>query len=195
MKRKTERILCYVLLCALLLCACGESREKTVVEISAQDAEKTEYQTLSGDWYGWWKIANAKGSWYSSDGVWFDCCAQISEENGAISLTAWDENFTRSEYNLKISADIGKNGIYCTGGKAFGISVDEGGCTISVSEDGGGKLLIISGHIKEGKYDSFDYVIYLRPWGDKWTGDIPYYYESWYLPLIEAAQPMPDKIN
>ena len=41
-------------------------------------------------------------------------------------------------------------------------------------------------------------MIYLRPWGSRWPGsedEKPYYYESWYLPLIEAGEAMPDKIG
>ena len=47
--------------------------------------------------------------------------------------------------------------------------------------------------------DQFTYDIFLRPWGTSWDDakaeDLPYYYHDWYLPLIEAGEPMPDSIG
>ena len=44
--------------------------------------------------------------------------------------------------------------------------------------------------------------LYLRPWGMDWedvrAADeslLPYYYDDWYLPLIEAGGSMPDQIG
>ena len=46
--------------------------------------------------------------------------------------------------------------------------------------------------------DEFHYEIYLRPWGTRWDDvnpeDMPKLYDDWYLPLIEAWEPMPDSI-
>ena len=41
-------------------------------------------------------------------------------------------------------------------------------------------------------------MIYLRPWGSKWPGSAdeqPFYYGSWYLPMIEKGETMPDVIG
>ena len=56
----------------------------------------------------------------------------------------------------------------------------------------------IGGGATVGK-GGFSYEIYLRPWGSKWPEDdedkLPYYYNDWYLPLIEAGKDMPDTIG
>ena len=45
----------------------------------------------------------------------------------------------------------------------------------------------------------FNYWIFLRPWGERWEDlddyMLPSYYESWYLPLITAGEPMPDNFD
>ena len=49
---------------------------------------------------------------------------------------------------------------------------------------------------------SFDYELVLRPWGALWD-DVPaedlkakpYFYEDWYLPLVEAGAAMPSAID
>ena len=54
----------------------------------------------------------------------------------------------------------------------------------------------------ENSEDSFVYTVYLRPWGMDWedvrTDDetrLPYFYDDWYLPLIEAGASMPNAIG
>ena len=54
----------------------------------------------------------------------------------------------------------------------------------------------------ENGENTFVYSIYLRPWGESWEDVradneelMPYYYDDWYLPLIEADAPMPDVIG
>ena len=46
------------------------------------------------------------------------------------------------------------------------------------------------------------YSIYLRPWGESWEDVraddeelLPYYYDDWYLPLIETGASMPEVIG
>ena len=62
-------------------------------------------------------------------------------------------------------------------------------------------LICIDGWYEDDS-GSFKYEIYLRPWGTLWDDvaaddpdDLPYYYESWYLPLVEAGKSMPDTLG
>lgn len=52
--------------------------------------------------------------------------------------------------------------------------------------------------LESAKYASL-YDIVLRPWGTYWVDvdekDLPNLYDSWYLPLIDADEPMPDSIG
>ena len=56
--------------------------------------------------------------------------------------------------------------------------------------------LTLTGHY-EAEGDSFDYSLCLRPWGELWMdeNEQPYYYDSWYLPLIRAEESMPDHMD
>ena len=43
---------------------------------------------------------------------------------------------------------------------------------------------------------NFSFVIYLRPWGDEWPeSSRPDGYEAFYLPKVEAKEPMPDSFD
>ncbi len=60
-------------------------------------------------------------------------------------------------------------------------------------------MICIEGCYEDGD-DEFYYEIYLRPWGQLWDDldypdDIPYHYDDWYLPLMEAGKSMPDAIG
>ena len=44
----------------------------------------------------------------------------------------------------------------------------------------------------------FSYSFYLRSWGDRWNDSpkeqLPFYFDDWYLPLLEKGSEMPDRI-
>lgn len=59
-------------------------------------------------------------------------------------------------------------------------------------------MIYIDGWYENGD-DGYYYEIYLRPWGLRWddAGEdyLPYLYDDWYLPLIDAGKSMPDSIG
>ena len=59
-------------------------------------------------------------------------------------------------------------------------------------------MVYIDGWYENGD-DGYYYEIYLRPWGLRWddAGEdyLPYLYDDWYLPLIDAGKSMPDSIE
>ena len=59
-------------------------------------------------------------------------------------------------------------------------------------------MIYIDGWYENGD-DGYYYEIYLRPWGLRWddAGEdyLPYLYDDWYLPLIDAGKSMPDSIE
>ena len=186
-------------LSALLLCACGKDAEKdaekTVVKTDVVSAQNVQTD-IKGDWYGLWKLENASGGWSGHNTNWWDCCARISEKEGELELCLWDEYSSREQNMADFTALCIQDGIECTGAALFDTRLSETECVIKLTEDSDGKLLTVSGHYyDDASEDSFDFCVYLRPWGDKWSKDAPFYYETWYLPLIEAGCPMPDKID
>lgn len=168
----------------------------------------------SGDWYGWWQVTSADGYWENFESSWFDCCAQITKYDDANGyIVIWDEDGSGNyEYMAECSV-------------SFGAGTTEAGCMMSESGafwlddpiehadwivDPGASVVSQYDHMIciDGTYEDpengggFDYKFYLRPWGMDWedvAADdpdmLPYTYESWYLPALEAGIEMPDKIG
>ena len=167
-----------------------------------------------GDWYGWWHVTSAGGYWEELEDSWYDCCARITkrdDSNGYIVI--WDEDGSgNNEYMVECAV-------------SFGPGITDAGCMMSQSGtfwqddpiehadwiiDPGASvvsqydhMICINGTYEDPENDGdFDYKIYLRPWGMDWedvaVSDpdmLPYTYESWYLPAIEAGIAMPDYIG
>ena len=188
-------------LLALTLAGCGQGdsdKVKTVVvendRLSRAEA-KIAATDLSGDWYGWWRMYDTSGDWAHMYGYWWDCCAEVKDGR----MLLWDEDLPKDNYLAKAELSIRGGDIRCLGGSFLDRKLKSGSWDITLSEDSCGTLMTIS-----GKYDAvgkggFSYEIYLRPWGSKWPEDdedkLPYYYNDWYLPLIEAGKDMPDTIG
>ena len=203
-----------LLLLVCLLCACGKMRtsDKTVVvlrEAPIPTATQTPPQpsasappapavSRTADWYGWWRMFNCSGDWSHMYGYYWDCCAEIREEDESLRLQLWDEDVSR--YVGLASARLREdNGVLkCTAGGFLDRELRPADWTITATEDTCGKLLHIEGKYEAVGKGGFQYEIFLRPWGSRWPGDEderPYYYESWYLPLVEGGAKMPDEIG
>lgn len=168
----------------------------------------------NGDWYGWWIIESGTGDYALSEGGWWDACAHIDlGEDGSGTLTLWDDSCEAGEYiaqaSVQAEADLTTSGrlvstdgsfLNCplTGADAW--YIDAAAPESMPYHD----MICISGVYTdpEGSGSSFVYTIYLRPWGMDWedvrAADeslLPYYYDDWYLPLIEAGGSMPDQIG
>jgi len=217
MKRQRGAAVCLLLaLLAGVLTGCGgkgADETKTVIHTAAKTQESGQstapaetagteaVNALAGDWYGWWKMVNTSGDWAWMDGYWWDCCAEVEEDGAELRLLLWDEDLPKETLLAILYIQSGKDGApRCTGGEFLSAIMEEDGCKIELRQNGGEKFLTITGHydatVKNG---SFDYSIYLRPWGQRWEDaeddELPYYYESWYLPLIEDGKEMPDEIG
>lgn len=185
----------------LLLCACGrEKADVTVISVSETRKENAKISApgLSGEWYGWWKMYNTSGDWKDMHGYWWDCCMELTQSGDGATFLIWDEDLNKENYLAKLNVKF-KNGTpYCTGGEMMDITLSEGECKISLGTDSedGETMITLSGTYKGEHKGKFDYIMYLKPWGAKWHGDeLPYYYEQWYLPLVEAGKSMPDEIG
>lgn len=195
------RITAAVLALVLLLAGCGKGdsdKVKTVVvendRISRAEA-KAAATDLSGDWYGWWRMYSTSGDWAHMYGYWWDCCAEINDG----SMLLWDEDLPKDNFLAEAELSIHNKDIRCTGGSFLDRKLKSSSWDITLSEDDCGTLMTISGEYDAVGKGGFSYKIYLRPWGSKWPEDdkdkLPYYYNDWYLPLIEAGNDMPDVIG
>lgn len=162
----------------------------------------------NGDWYGWWIVTGGDGDYEDWNNEWWDCCANISigaDYTGNVII--WDEDLPKDNALSEASVSLNSAG---TG--EFGTLTSESGYFID-SElahadwivDPGlmdyDNLICIDGWY-EDENGSFKYTMYLRPWGTLWDDvaaddpdDLPYSYESWYLPLVNAGKAMPDTLG
>lgn len=111
-----------------------------------------------------------------------------------------------------------------TGGKLWLSVIDPGGLELEYIPDGGaiipdgepveavvdetaesesdcGTLYAAQAHYSADE-GSFDFALILRPWGADWNAVelaapqlLPYYYEAWYLPAIEAGEGFPPNLD
>ena len=196
------------------------AREGVQVPETAPQTAGTEGEPVStaqwweGDWYGWWILQNGTGTWESFKGSYWDTCARIwVEDDGTGYIELWDKDCGEGERFAYSTLDFLTGGISEGPGcmvsregafwdqempdgawvvypddSPMGPAVDRAICILGTYED------------PDDSGDTFDYEIYLRPWGLEWedvrgadTSEMPYddmmpaYYDSWYLPLIRAG--------
>jgi len=180
------------------------------------------------EWYGWWCIQNGTGIYESASDVAWDAYAEIeaySDYTGFLKL--WDTGTSRDEplaYGYEITFEPGSGELACmisdrvvffpmgkwnNGSAATTMesinsawAVDPTESTVSHFQD----MIEILGHYEDPSNagDSFDYYIYLRPWGTLWedvrSGDtsgciysdmMPLYYDNWYISLLNLGHEHP----
>ena len=162
----------------------------------------------NGEWYGWWVATGGDGKFESWSNKWWDCCAVISvgsDYTGTVEI--WDETEPRGDGVCFADVSLNEAG---TG--EHGTMMSEGGWFLWAElahadwivdpgildyED----MICIDGWY-EDEEGSFHYAMYLRPWGTIWDDvkaddpeSLPYAYESWYLPLVNAGKSMPDTLG
>ena len=159
----------------------------------------------NGDWYGWWIMTGCGGYYEDMEGQWWDICGTIDiGEDGVGTVTLWDEDYTKTEPMASASVSLSEAGT-----SEFGTMMSEGGWFTDMDLEHADwivdpglldypNMIHIGGYYENGD-DAYTYDIYLRPWGTYWDDvteeDLPYYYSDWYLPLIEAGEPLPDSIG
>ena len=145
------------------------------------------------DWYGWWKAEYSEGVLPSS---WYDCCAAITaQEDGTFLFTIWDEDGNRQEPLGEVLLSLNDSSCFSSvNGYFLYDNISAGEWVIPVPNQE-----FLAENLKhDANGEVFSYTFYLRPWGADWNdlenSKWPFYYEDWYLPLIEQNEPMPDFI-
>lgn len=193
----------------------GESDEVVIDE---------NYEWWEDDWYGWWCIKNGTGIYEPASDVAWDAYAEIEVYNDNTGFVkVWDTGTSKDEplvcgYDIVYGPGVSWQGCMVSSRIEFfpagywnnGMEadtmdersnrwiVDPGESSVSHFEN----MLEITGHYvsPEKPEDSFDYSIYLRPWGTLWDdvrdGDtsgciysnmMPLYYDNWYLSLLNLG--------
>lgn len=183
--------------------------EGLLAPASASAAALTPQQALwAGDWYGWWSISNAQGDWAALDGQWYDCFARVEfSAGGECQMTLWDEQLSYAApmgvVSLALAGDDGGMGTASSLSGSFWLAeIGAGEWQLDPSAYGFDKLVVVDDGHYEASGGSFDYALVLRPWGAVWDDVaealpeiLPYYYDTWYLPALDAGQAMPDAFD
>lgn len=163
----------------------------------------------AGDWYGWWILQEGTGSWEALNGNFWDACARIRvNEDGSGYVEIWDEDNEENEYfcAATVTFDLSQASqgmLTSKRGVFWDMDIDQGDWTVYPEMGLGVKdgICICGKYVNpETPEDTFEYEIYLRPWGTLWDDlkdadnpscpyddMMPAYYDSWYLPLIESG--------
>ena len=166
----------------------------------------------NGAWYGWWTMTGCSGAYESMSGQWWDACAVIdigSDYTGTVTI--WDEDYSRADPMSQAtvtlnSAGVGEHGtVMSESGYFTNLPLEHADWIIDPAINSRfpdvENMICIEGWYEDGD-DEFYYEVYLRPWGQLWDDfaadypdDIPYYYDDWYLPLVESGRSMPDVVG
>ena len=159
----------------------------------------------NGDWYGWWKMTECAGYYEGMDDSRWDICGVIdikSDNTGTVTL--WDEDYSKSNPMAEASVSLlddgmGEHGTMISkSGRFTNIDLSQEDWVVNPVAMEVDDLICIDGYYENGE-DEFYYEIYLRPWGRYWdeldANSRPAYYDSWYVPMIESGEYMPDSIG
>ena len=152
-------------------------------------------------YYGWWDIGDAGDAWQDYKGMSFDCCAVIEfDKSGNGEFIMWDEDSSYKSPLARVKLKTNEKELLVDKGAFLNCVVDESNLRFSSDSAFDDMLVAELAYSDDGGV--FNSVIYLRPWGLNWD-DIqenapelmPYHYDNWYLPLIEAGSQMPGEFE
>lgn len=156
-----------------------------------------------GGWYGCWIVTQTEGAWAELRGRRWDCCASAqATEEGTVLLTLWGEGGSVAAPLGRVELAVSEEGTAENlSGSFLGAELAPGAWSAGPEDEGLEELYLTDGRIETGD-GALEYRLVLRPWGRDWEDAaaarpelLPRQYESWYLPLIEAGQPMPERME
>ena len=142
------------------------------------------------DWYGWWHVTNCTGEYENWEDNWWNACAHIEGRGDQLQVIIWDQDLPRDNAVAEFSLQLGADGSAVSGrGYYMDMGLEGGELNVapsSVRDD----VLYLDLHYAVGK-GAYEVDAMFKPWGATWDDvsedDIPYLYESWYLPLIQSG--------
>lgn len=198
----------------------GEAGEAPAVGADvAEDREELTDPMLKfweGDWYGWWVMWSADGEYESMEDDGWDAYATIdvsSDYTGTVTLwdvdSSWDEPIAVVDVSFR--QGLGEEGCMVSESGWFydcevahaDWNIDPPASMVRMFDN---MIAIDSYYVNpENSDNTYNYVFILRPWGMDWEDVrgveaegtyyedmMPFEYESWYLPLIEQGEDLPE---
>ena len=149
----------------------------------------------NGDYYGWWVIDNVISGNSEAEGNWWDCCMTLDIfSNGSGCIILWDEDYSKSdplaEVFVSVSVNNGVARIVSESGEFMGTPVGHADWLFYSDATGYEDTLGFYATYEDAETKA-DCYFFLRQWGTIWDDvaeDMPFYYDSWYLPLIEDGE-------
>ena len=148
----------------------------------------------TGDWYGWWHATGCTGEYEDMEDNWWNACLRLEGEGDQLKAILWDQDLPLdnpvAEFGVKLSSDKKGNETAETGrGYFMDMGLTGGTLDLAASNFHDDVLYLnLSYAVGDGTYE-IDAMF--KPWGATWDDvsedDIPYFYESWYLPLVESG--------
>ncbi len=191
---KRQKLIIFLLVFVFLLSAMSACQK---------EESKTNFKEhWEGSYYGFWLFdrETMTGVFEDLDANWYDCCALIKfNANDTADLTIWDEDMPFSDPISEVKLKFEENPESESGtavsvdGYFFDDIIEEGQWRLNFELINDIKQLLFDDH-HSSKDLEMDYQVLLRPWGVRWTDyeeqhpeDLPYYYDDWYLPLLEKG--------
>ena len=145
-----------------------------------------------GDYYGWWLIENVINGNSDAEGNWWDCCMTLDiNSNGTGSIIIWDEDYGKddpiAEVEVSLSNYAGVTRIVSENGQFMGDAVEHADWLFYSDATSYPDTLSFTATYEDAD-TKMDCYFFLRQWGTIWDDveekDLPGFYSSWYLPLI-----------
>ena len=167
--------------------------------------ESDQQKWWNGSWYGWWMVEDATGAYTELIGSWWDCAAVIEvDEDLQGAMVIYDEYgsltdpISDAEVSVAMTGTSEHGTMLSQGGYFMDQDLQDADWMIDPGESDYADTLEFRGSftVDDG---GIDYYVILRRWGTDWSDvvkeDRPYFYEDWYLPLIESGGEMPYQIG
>ena len=146
-----------------------------------------------GDYYGWWQFDNVITGNSAAQGNRWDCCMTLDvNADGTGTIIIWDEDYGKDDPIAEVAVTVtnytGATRIVSESGQFMGCEVAHADW-LFYSDASNYKDTLNFWAMYEDSDTKIDCRFFLRQWGTVWDDvkewDIPGYYESWYLPLID----------
>lgn len=191
--------------------AATEAPVSTAPETTAAPVESA-YSWWDGNWYGWWAVYDAGGSYVDYIDSWADVCATIWVDGDTGLVDIWDATCEEGENlgYIDVTFKPGKSdkGRMLSESGSFLIDdVNSGDWVVDPADSIVSRfdqMIYIRAKAvdPDGSGSWIDYMIFLRPWGMSWedvrndscedmpyTQMMPYYYDDWYVPHMNGTMP------
>lgn len=135
-------------------------------------------QLWDGEWYGYWEAHSVTDKYIYHDDARWDCYAKIDmnpDDTGTIYLWEVSEDIATVEISVSEDGGAGVMGAAMSESGHYwnGDPIGHADWIIDPSLYGYDNYMVIDGRYEDESGEGFNYIAYLRPWGQLWD-DIPF---------------------